>query len=118
MTGAQPWTQVRRWAPTRSPSSCRVTGYSARPAISRTTSIGLGALLERARKDFQRGEHRWVAEVTNHLAFAQPGWRSSTACSMSPSPDSPAGPAARSTRHAGGGRRACPNSPRPTHWSA
>jgi alkyl sulfatase BDS1-like metallo-beta-lactamase superfamily hydrolase len=33
---------------------------------------GAKALLERARKDFARGEFRWVAEVTNHLVFAQP----------------------------------------------
>ncbi|MDM0025446.1 alkyl/aryl-sulfatase [Variovorax saccharolyticus] len=33
---------------------------------------GAKALLERARKDFERGEHRWVAEVTNHVVFAQP----------------------------------------------
>ncbi len=33
---------------------------------------GAEALLERARADFARGEHRWVAEVTNHLVFAQP----------------------------------------------
>ncbi|MBB3176662.1 alkyl/aryl-sulfatase [Variovorax sp. Sphag1AA] len=33
---------------------------------------GAEALLERARADFGRGEHRWVAEVTNHLVFAQP----------------------------------------------
>lgn len=33
---------------------------------------GAKALLERARTDFQRGQYRWVAEVTNHLVFAQP----------------------------------------------
>lgn len=34
---------------------------------------GAAALLERAQADFQRGEHRWVAEVTSHLVFAEPG---------------------------------------------
>lgn len=34
---------------------------------------GADALLARAREDFARGEHRWVAEVTNHLVFAEPG---------------------------------------------
>jgi alkyl sulfatase BDS1-like metallo-beta-lactamase superfamily hydrolase len=34
---------------------------------------GAEALLERAQADFQRGEHRWVAEVTSHLVFADPG---------------------------------------------
>ncbi|MDM0103431.1 alkyl sulfatase dimerization domain-containing protein [Variovorax sp. J22R24] len=33
---------------------------------------GAKALLERARSDYRRGEYRWVAEVTNHLIFAQP----------------------------------------------
>lgn len=33
---------------------------------------GADALLERAQADFRRGEHRWVAEVTSHLVFADP----------------------------------------------
>jgi alkyl sulfatase BDS1-like metallo-beta-lactamase superfamily hydrolase len=33
---------------------------------------GAQALLKRAREDFARGEYRWVAEVTNHLVFADP----------------------------------------------
>ena len=33
---------------------------------------GADALLARARQDFARGEYRWVAEVTNHLVFADP----------------------------------------------
>jgi alkyl sulfatase BDS1-like metallo-beta-lactamase superfamily hydrolase len=33
---------------------------------------GADALLEKARADFARGEYRWVAEVTNHLVFADP----------------------------------------------
>ncbi len=32
-------------------------------------------LLEGARKSFGKGEYRWVAEVLNHLVFAQPGNR-------------------------------------------
>jgi alkyl sulfatase BDS1-like metallo-beta-lactamase superfamily hydrolase len=31
---------------------------------------GADAVLEKARADFGRGEYRWVAEVTNHLVFA------------------------------------------------
>ncbi|MFI5445466.1 alkyl sulfatase dimerization domain-containing protein [Polaromonas sp. UC242_47] len=34
---------------------------------------GADALLARATLDFERGEHRWVAEVTSHLVFAEPG---------------------------------------------
>ncbi|WP_233849947.1 alkyl/aryl-sulfatase [Paraburkholderia sp. HD33-4] len=33
---------------------------------------GADGLLARAREDFARGEYRWVAEVTNHLVFADP----------------------------------------------
>ncbi|MEM5316936.1 alkyl sulfatase dimerization domain-containing protein [Paraburkholderia sp. JHI869] len=33
---------------------------------------GAQAVLEKARADFARGEYRWVAEVTNHLVFADP----------------------------------------------
>lgn len=33
---------------------------------------GPKAVLERAREDFARGDYRWVAEVTNHLVFADP----------------------------------------------
>ncbi|CAB3793878.1 Putative alkyl/aryl-sulfatase YjcS [Paraburkholderia caffeinitolerans] len=33
---------------------------------------GAQAMLERARRDFERGEYRWVAQVMNHLVFAQP----------------------------------------------
>ncbi|SAK59599.1 beta-lactamase domain-containing protein [Caballeronia temeraria] len=33
---------------------------------------GAEALLHKARADFARGEYRWVAEVTNHLVFADP----------------------------------------------
>ncbi|WP_322034061.1 alkyl/aryl-sulfatase [Paraburkholderia sp. J76] len=36
---------------------------------------GAGAMLERARADFERGEYRWVAQVMNHLVFAQPQLR-------------------------------------------
>ncbi|MEM5344545.1 alkyl/aryl-sulfatase [Paraburkholderia azotifigens] len=36
---------------------------------------GADAMLERARRDFERGEYRWVAQVMNHLVFAQPGLR-------------------------------------------
>lgn len=31
------------------------------------------ALLERARASFEAGDYRWVAEVVNHLVFAEPG---------------------------------------------
>ncbi len=34
---------------------------------------GAQALLARARADYEPGEFRWVAEVTNHLVFADPG---------------------------------------------
>ncbi len=33
---------------------------------------GADALLEKARASFERGDHRWVAEVVNHLVFAEP----------------------------------------------
>jgi alkyl sulfatase BDS1-like metallo-beta-lactamase superfamily hydrolase len=33
---------------------------------------GAGALLEKARASFERGDYRWVAEVVNHLVFAEP----------------------------------------------
>lgn len=33
---------------------------------------GAGALLARAREDFERGEFRWVAEVMAHLVYAEP----------------------------------------------
>ncbi|MDR5792873.1 alkyl sulfatase dimerization domain-containing protein [Caballeronia sp. LZ008] len=33
---------------------------------------GADAVLERARRDFGKGEYRWVAQVMNHLVFAQP----------------------------------------------
>lgn len=36
---------------------------------------GARAMLERARRDFDRGEYRWVAQVMNHLVFAQPHLR-------------------------------------------
>lgn len=34
---------------------------------------GVPAVLERARRDFDAGEYRWVAQVTHHLIFADPG---------------------------------------------
>ncbi|WP_322102966.1 alkyl/aryl-sulfatase [Paraburkholderia sp. J41] len=36
---------------------------------------GAQAMIERARRDFERGEYRWVAQVMNHLVFAEPGNR-------------------------------------------
>jgi alkyl sulfatase BDS1-like metallo-beta-lactamase superfamily hydrolase len=33
---------------------------------------GADAMLERARRDFANGDYRWVAQVMNHLVFAQP----------------------------------------------
>ncbi len=36
---------------------------------------GAQTLLERARRDFELGEYRWVAQVMNHLVFAQPDLR-------------------------------------------
>ncbi|MBN3857839.1 MBL fold metallo-hydrolase [Paraburkholderia sp. Ac-20340] len=36
---------------------------------------GAEAILERAHRDFARGEYRWVAEVMNRLVFAQPDLR-------------------------------------------
>ncbi len=33
---------------------------------------GADALMSRARESFDRGEYRWVAEVVNHLVFAEP----------------------------------------------
>jgi alkyl sulfatase BDS1-like metallo-beta-lactamase superfamily hydrolase len=34
---------------------------------------GADALLARARKDFEKGEYRWVAQVVNHVVLADPG---------------------------------------------
>ena len=34
---------------------------------------GSDAVLEKAQASFDRGEYRWVAEVLNHLVFAEPG---------------------------------------------
>ncbi|MFX1766455.1 alkyl sulfatase dimerization domain-containing protein [Paraburkholderia sp. A1RI-2L] len=36
---------------------------------------GADAMLERARRDFDQGEYRWVAQCMNHLVFAQPQLR-------------------------------------------
>lgn len=36
---------------------------------------GAQAVLERARKDFEAGEYRWVVQVGRHLVFADPGNR-------------------------------------------
>lgn len=33
---------------------------------------GAGQILERAREDFEAGEYRWVAQVLNHVVFADP----------------------------------------------
>ncbi|MEZ0095395.1 alkyl/aryl-sulfatase [Streptacidiphilus sp. EB129] len=34
---------------------------------------GADAVLARARRDFEAGEYRWVAEAVNHVVFADPG---------------------------------------------
>jgi len=34
---------------------------------------GAAAVVERARADFDAGEYRWVAQVLNHVVFAEPG---------------------------------------------
>jgi alkyl sulfatase BDS1-like metallo-beta-lactamase superfamily hydrolase len=34
---------------------------------------GAAAVLARARQDFEAGEYRWVAQVVNHVVFADPG---------------------------------------------
>ena len=36
---------------------------------------GADAVLERAQECFERGEYRWVAQVVNHVVFAQPSHR-------------------------------------------
>ena len=36
------------------------------------TMGGADAVLARARQDFDRGDYRWVAELLNHLVFAEP----------------------------------------------
>ena len=33
---------------------------------------GSKAILEKARKDYEEGKYQWVAEVTNHIVFAEP----------------------------------------------
>jgi len=34
---------------------------------------GAAAVLEKARRSFESGDYRWVAEVVNHVVFAEPG---------------------------------------------
>jgi alkyl sulfatase BDS1-like metallo-beta-lactamase superfamily hydrolase len=34
---------------------------------------GAAAVLERARRDFEAGDYRWVTQVVNHVVFAEPG---------------------------------------------
>jgi alkyl sulfatase BDS1-like metallo-beta-lactamase superfamily hydrolase len=45
------------------------------PAAARYVEYmgGAAAVLERARQDLAAGEYRWVAEVVNHVVFADPG---------------------------------------------
>ena len=52
---------------TRCPPSRR------RCATSRKYMGGADAVLEQARKDFDAGDYRWVAQVVNHVVFAEPG---------------------------------------------
>jgi alkyl sulfatase BDS1-like metallo-beta-lactamase superfamily hydrolase len=40
---------------------------------------GADALLEKARASYERGEYRWVAQVVNHLVFAEPDDREARA---------------------------------------
>jgi alkyl sulfatase BDS1-like metallo-beta-lactamase superfamily hydrolase len=40
---------------------------------------GAEAVLARAQLDYERGDYRWVAEVLNHLVFAEPGNRAARA---------------------------------------
>jgi alkyl sulfatase BDS1-like metallo-beta-lactamase superfamily hydrolase len=44
------------------------------PAATRYVEYmgGAAAVLERARRDFEGGEYRWVAQVVNHVVFADP----------------------------------------------
>lgn len=44
------------------------------PSASRYVEYmgGAAAVLERARQDFDAGEYRWVAQVVNHVVFAEP----------------------------------------------
>ena len=44
------------------------------PAAARYVAYmgGADAVLERARRDFTAGDYRWVAEVVNHVVFADP----------------------------------------------
>ena len=34
---------------------------------------GRQAVIARARESFDKGEYRWVAQVMNHVVFADPG---------------------------------------------
>ena len=45
------------------------------PAAARYVEYmgGAAAVLARAREDFEAGEYRWVAQVVNHVVFADPG---------------------------------------------
>ena len=40
---------------------------------------GSAAILQQAQSDFEKGEYRWVAEVLNHLVFAEPNNSTATA---------------------------------------
>jgi len=44
------------------------------PAAARYVEYmgGAAAVLERARRDFDAGQYRWVAQVVNHVVFAEP----------------------------------------------
>ncbi len=54
-----------------------LNGLPPEPAAGRYVAYmgGADAIVERARADFERGEFRWVAEVLNHVVFAQPDHR-------------------------------------------
>ena len=40
--------------------------------VSGIVAAGAAAVLERARRDFDAGEFRWVVEALNHVVFADP----------------------------------------------
>ena len=49
---------------------------SAQSAVRYVAAMGgAEAVLAKAREDFGRGDYRWVAELLNHLVFAEPGNR-------------------------------------------
>ena len=72
------------------------TRRSSRPSATSSSWAAPSAVLEQARESFEAGDYRWVAEVVNHVVFAEPdnaGGRAS--CRPTPSSSSATAPRTR-----------------------